>query len=80
MCTRSSERQLHPGLYQKKPGQQGEGGDSSTLLFSGYTPPGVLCPALDFLVQERHGSVSEEGCWMGPSEPGEEKALGRCYL
>lgn len=78
MCTCNSERQLHPGLHQKKPGQQGEGGDSSTLFW--WTPPGVLSPALDILVQARHEPVREEGCWMGPLEPGGEKAMGRCYL
>lgn len=76
MCTCSSERQLLPGLHQKKSGQQGEGGDSSTLLPSGETTPGVLSPALDFLVQERHGLVREEGCWMGPLEPGERRLWG----
>jgi len=37
----------HPGLLQEKSGQQFKGGDSSPLLYSGETPPGVLCPALE---------------------------------
>ena len=51
------------GLHQKKHGQQVEEGDSAPLLCSGETPPGVLCPALKPLAQERHGSVS-----AGPDE------------
>ncbi|PKU42853.1 rna-directed dna polymerase from mobile element jockey-like [Limosa lapponica baueri] len=38
--------QVHPGLPQKKCGQQVEGGDYARLLLSHETPPGVLCPAL----------------------------------
>ena len=38
-------------------GQQVKGGDSVTLLRSGKTPPGVLCPALESSAQERHRSV-----------------------
>ncbi|GAB0185617.1 cAMP-dependent protein kinase inhibitor alpha [Grus japonensis] len=45
-CTCSLESQLYPGLHQKKCDQQVEGGDSRPLLYSGETPPGVLCPAL----------------------------------
>jgi len=49
----------YPGLHQKLRGQQVEGADSAPLLCSGETPPGVLCPALEFSAQERHGP--EEG-------------------
>ena len=50
-------------LLQKKRGQQVERGDSASLLFSGETPPGVLCPALEPSAQERHGPVG-----AGPEE------------
>jgi len=43
MCACSPEGQLYPGLRQR----QVEGGDSASLLRSGETPPGVLCPALE---------------------------------
>jgi len=46
MCAHSSEGQLYPGLHQKKHSQQVEGDDSTTLLHSGETPPGVPDPAL----------------------------------
>ena len=38
--------------------------DSSPLLCSGETPPGVLCPALEPSAQEKHGPVG------GPPEKG----------
>lgn len=45
----SPETQPHPGLHQKKRGQQVKGGDCPSLLFSGGSPPGALCPALGSL-------------------------------
>jgi len=60
MCTRNPEGQLHPGLHQKKHGQQVDAGDSASLPFSGKTPPGVLCPALEPSAQERPGAGPEE--------------------
>ena len=57
MCAQSPEGQPYPGLHQKKHGQQVEGGDSTSLLCSGETPPEVLCPALEPLAQEGHGAV-----------------------
>jgi len=55
MCARSPESQPHPGLHLKKRGQQGEGGHSPSLLPSGETPLGVLCPALELSAQKTHG-------------------------
>jgi len=59
MCTCSPDSHLYPGLNQKQRGQQGEGGDSASLLYSGETSPGVLQPALEPSAQERHGQVGE---------------------
>jgi len=47
MCAGSPEGQPHPGLHQEQHDQQVEGGDSDPLLYSGETPPGVLCAALE---------------------------------
>jgi len=44
-------------------GQQVKGGDSAPLLCCGETPLGVLRPALEPPVQERHGPVG-----VGPGE------------
>ncbi|PKU43076.1 rna-directed dna polymerase from mobile element jockey-like [Limosa lapponica baueri] len=56
-------QKLHPGPHQKKCGQQVKGSDSTPLLHSGETPPGVLCPALESSAQEGHGPVG-----AGPEE------------
>ncbi|PKU45531.1 rna-directed dna polymerase from mobile element jockey- hypothetical protein [Limosa lapponica baueri] len=64
ICASSPEGQSHPGLHQKKHGQQVKGGDSAPLLCSCDTPPGVLPPASESSAQERHGPVEvspEEG-------------------
>jgi len=64
MCARSPEGQLYLGLHQEKRRQQVEGGDSSPLLHSGETSPGVLHSALEPSAQEGHGAVgagAEEG-------------------
>jgi len=53
----------YPGLHQEKRGQQVKGGDSTPLLRSGETSPGVLRPALEPPAQERHGAVG-----VGPDE------------
>ena len=50
-------------LHQKKQGQHVEGGDSTLLLCSGETPPGVLHSALEPSAQQRHGPVG-----VGPEE------------
>ncbi|KAK4831735.1 hypothetical protein QYF61_018865 [Mycteria americana] len=63
MCAHSPEGQPYPGLHQKKHGQQVEGGDSPPLFHSCETPPGVLCPALEYSAQEKHGPVG-----AGPEE------------
>jgi len=62
-CAHNPEGQPHLGLHQEKCGQQVEGGDSVTLLCSDETSPGVLCPALEPSVQERHGPSG-----VGPNE------------
>ena len=59
MCAHSPEGQTYPGLHQKQHGQHVKVGDSAPLLCSGETPPGLLCPALQSSVQERHGPVQE---------------------
>jgi len=57
MCTQSPEGQPYPGLHHKQHGQQVEGGDSTPLLHSGESPPGVLCSGLEPSAQDRHGPV-----------------------
>lgn len=64
MCPHSLESQLYPGLHQKKHGQNGEGGDPASLLCADESSPGVLCPDVEYSVQERYGPVGvhpEEG-------------------
>ena len=63
MCT-AQKAKPYPGLHQKQCGQQVKGGDSASLLCSGETPPGVLCPSLEPSAQGRYGPVGarpEEG-------------------
>jgi len=57
MCPHSPEGQPYPGLNQKKCGQQGEGFDPASLLYTGEASPGVLHPDVESSVQERHGPV-----------------------
>jgi len=45
--------------YQKKHGQQVEGGVSVPVLCLGDTPPGVLHPALEPSAQERHALLEK---------------------
>jgi len=52
MCAHSPEGQPYPRLHQKKCGQQVEGGDSTPLLSSGETTPGVLHPAPEIPAQK----------------------------
>ena len=91
MCPHSPESQLHPGLNQKKRGQQVKGGNSAPLLCTGEASPGVLCPVAESSEQERSGPVRahpEEGHKNDPRDGtpplrgqavqlGEEKDLGR---
>jgi len=59
----SPEGQPYPGLHQEKHSQQVKGGESSALLCSGETSPGVLRPAPEPSEQERQGAVG-----AGPEE------------
>ncbi|PKU43063.1 rna-directed dna polymerase from mobile element jockey-like [Limosa lapponica baueri] len=63
----SPESQLHPGLHQRKHGQQVAGGDSTPLLCSRKTPLGVMCPALESSTQEGHRPIG-----TGPAEGHED--------
>lgn len=61
----SPECQTHPGLHQKKhdqvsgQGQQVKESDPDPLLRAGEASLGVLCPDVEFSVQNRHGLVGE---------------------
>ena len=57
MCHYSPESHLHPGLYQKKRGQQSEGGSPASLLCAGKASPGALHPDMESSIRERHGHV-----------------------
>ena len=46
------ESQLYPRLHQKKHGRQVKGGDAAPMLYSGETSSGVMCPDVEFSVQE----------------------------
>ncbi|PKU48016.1 rna-directed dna polymerase from mobile element jockey-like [Limosa lapponica baueri] len=58
-CMLRPENQPHPGLHQKKCGQQAKGDDSGPRLHSGETLPGVLHPAQEGCGPA--GASSEEG-------------------
>jgi len=76
MCTNSPEGQLSCGLPEEKSGQQVEGSDSTSLLRSSETSPGVLHPAVESSAQERHGPVGE-----GPEEDHKnDQRAGTCLL
>ena len=60
MCALSLEGQLYPGLYQKRGGQQSEGGHCAPLLCLHETSAGVLCPVLDLPVKEGCGTVAAD--------------------
>lgn len=63
-CALSPKSQSHPGMHQRKCGQQDEADDSATPLSSHETPSGVLRPPLASPMQERQGSAQagqEEG-------------------
>jgi len=53
MCLHSPGSQPYP----RKHSQHGEGCDPSPLLCAGEDSPGVLCPDVEFSVQERHGPI-----------------------
>ena len=63
MCTCSPESQWYAGLSKGKCAQQVKGGDYPLLLHSHETLPGVLHPAMESPVQERHEPVE-----AGPEE------------
>lgn len=46
MCPCIPESQPYPGPHPKNGGQQGKGGDPTSLLCTCETPPGLLCSAL----------------------------------
>jgi len=71
MCACSPESQAHPGLHQKKRGQQVNGGDPAPLLHSDKTSRRVLCPALELSAQERYGPVG-----AGPDEGHKDPRAG----
>jgi len=43
---------IKDGFQQKKHDHEVEGGDAACMLYSGETPPGVVCPALEPSAQE----------------------------
>lgn len=64
MRPHSPESQPYLGLYQKKCGQQVEGGDSALLLCAGEALTWSTASEVESSVQERHGPVGahpEEG-------------------
>jgi len=86
MCAHSLEGQLYHGLHQEKHDQHVEGRDSSPVLCSGETSPGLLCPVLKPSAQGHgaFGAGPEEGHkeerlreLIEVAQPGEEKAAGR---
>ena len=58
MCPCIPESQPYPGPHPKNGGQQGKGGDPTSLLCTCETPPGILHPNVKS-IQERRGSIGE---------------------
>jgi len=53
----------------KRCGQQIKGGNPAPLLCAGETSPGVLCPDVEFSVQERHGPAGPHQEEVHKNEP-----------
>ena len=68
-CVLAAQKPLYPQLHQNQGGQQIKGGNPAPLLCAGETSPGVLCPDVEFSVQERHGPAGPHQEEVHKNEP-----------